>query len=75
MVAVQELFRTGGFGVVASIAKASGSDILIALSNIISRAHVMGFGVLVVLAILFLPNGVVGDWHKISRIFRRRRTA
>ncbi len=72
MVAVQELFRTGGFGLISGVAKASGSEILITMSEVIAKAHVMGFGILVVVAILFMPNGFVGDWHKITGIFRRR---
>lgn len=73
MVAVQELFRTGGFGVISQAAKASGSDVLISVSEIITKAHVMGFGILVVIAILFLPNGFVGDWNKIVKSVTRRR--
>jgi len=71
MVAVQELFRTGGFGIIAKLAKASGSDLIITISEFITRAHVMGFGILVVVAILFLPNGFVGDWAKIVRVVSR----
>jgi branched-chain amino acid transport system permease protein len=73
MVAVQELFRTGGFGIISKMAKATGSDIIITLSEFFTKAHVMGFGILVVLAILFLPNGFVGDWDKIVRIFYRKK--
>jgi branched-chain amino acid transport system permease protein len=73
MVAVQELFRTGGFGLVSKAAKASGSDLMIAASEVFTRAHVMGFGILVVVAILFLPNGFVGDWQKIVRFVTRRK--
>ena len=29
--------------------------------------YVLGFGILVVLVILVLPNGVVGDWQKIKK--------
>ena len=75
MVAVQELFRTGGFGIISKTAKASGSDLLISLSEFFTKAHVMGFGILVVLAILFLPNGFVGDWNKIvGLLYRRKRS-
>jgi branched-chain amino acid transport system permease protein len=28
---------------------------------------VLGFGILVIVVILYLPNGVVGDWKKIQR--------
>ena len=72
MVAVQELFRTGGYGLISKIAKASGSETIIALSEFITKAHVMGFGILVVVAILFLPNGFVGDWNKIIRLALRK---
>ncbi len=70
MVAVQELFRTGGFGVLIKAAKTSGSESLVAIVEFITKAHVMGFGILVVLTILYLPNGVVGDWKKIVRLGR-----
>jgi branched-chain amino acid transport system permease protein len=73
MVAVQELFRTGCFGLISTVAKASGSEILITMSEFVTKAHVMGFGILVVISILFLPNGFVGDWHKITGIFRRKK--
>jgi branched-chain amino acid transport system permease protein len=72
MVAVQELFRTGVFGLISKLAKASGYDTLITLSEFITKAHVMGFGILVVVAILFLPNGVVGDFPKLKRLFGMR---
>jgi branched-chain amino acid transport system permease protein len=36
-------------------------------------AHVLSFGILVILVIIFLPNGLVGDWVKIKRVFRLRR--
>jgi branched-chain amino acid transport system permease protein len=71
MVAVQEIFRTGGFGIITRLARSTGSDAVMAMAEFITRAHVMGFGVLVVLAILYMPNGVVGDWHKLARVFRR----
>jgi len=73
MVAVQELFRTGGFGLLMEAARATGSEALVHAAQVLTKAHVMGFGILVVVTILFLPNGVVGDWHKITGIFRRRR--
>jgi branched-chain amino acid transport system permease protein len=72
MIAVQELFRTGAFGAVSAIAKASGLEFLIAMANIITKAHVLGFGMLVVLVILFLPNGIVGDWQKIVGVVHRK---
>ncbi len=54
-------------------AKASGSETFISVSEFITKAHVMGFGILVVAAILFLPNGVVGDWNKITGLFFRKK--
>lgn len=69
MVAVQELFRTGGFGLIKYLAHATGSETVISISEVITKAHVMGFGILVVLSILYLPNGIVGDWPKIRRAF------
>jgi branched-chain amino acid transport system permease protein len=73
MVAVQELFRTGGFGIIMKTAKASESDLIIRIAEVITSAHVMGFGVLVVLSILYLPNGIVGDWDKIMRFITRKK--
>ncbi|MDI6722153.1 MAG: branched-chain amino acid ABC transporter permease [Candidatus Aenigmarchaeota archaeon] len=73
MVAVQELFRTGGYGIISKFAKASGSETFISISEFITKAHVMGFGILVVVAILFLPNGFVGDWNKIIRLVLRKK--
>jgi branched-chain amino acid transport system permease protein len=32
-----------------------------------SQAHALVFGLLVIFVILFLPNGIVGDWPKIKR--------
>ena len=65
MVAVHEFFRTGFFGLLKGMAVLTGSDSMITLAKTISHAHVLGFGVLVVLVILYLPNGIVGDWKKI----------
>ncbi|MFQ5431800.1 MAG: branched-chain amino acid ABC transporter permease [Nitrospinota bacterium] len=73
MVIVQELFRTAGFGFIASAAKASGSKTFIALAAYVTKAHVLGFGILVVLVIRYMPNGVVGDRHKFAEIFLRRK--
>ena len=73
MVAVQELFRTGAFGAVNAIAKASGSELLTTIANFVTKAHVLGFGMLVVLVIFFMPNGIVGDWQKLVRIVYRKR--
>jgi branched-chain amino acid transport system permease protein len=73
MVAVQELFRTGGFGLIAKGAQATGSEFIIEMAKVITKAHVMGFGILVVLSILYLPNGFVGDWDKILKFLRLKR--
>lgn len=71
MVAVHEFFRTGFFGFFKGLAALTGSDFLNMAAKYISQAHVLGFGILVVLVILLLPNGIVGDWNKIVRRFHR----
>ncbi len=64
MVAIQEFFRSGFFGLFDFL----GFE---AIGEVVRKAHVLGFGVLVVVVILFLPNGIVGDWAKIKRsVFR-----
>jgi branched-chain amino acid transport system permease protein len=71
MVAFQEIFRTGFFGLFDTLGKATGSSAFTSLSDAIHKAHVLGFGILVIVVILYLPNGVVGDWEKIKRnVFR-----
>jgi branched-chain amino acid transport system permease protein len=57
MVGIQELFRTAIFGLAP---------------HWISQGHAMAFGLLVVLTILFMSNGVVGDWGKIKKFFFRK---
>jgi branched-chain amino acid transport system permease protein len=57
MVGIQELFRTAFFGLAPKW---------------VSQGHAMAFGLLVVLTILFMSNGVVGDWVKIKRLFVRK---
>lgn len=69
MVAVHEFFRTGFFGFFKGLATITGSHFLNATAKYIGQAHVLGFGILVVLVILLLPNGIVGDWRKIVGIF------
>lgn len=70
MVAVHEFFRTGFFGFFKGLAALTGSDFLNVAAKYISHAHVLGFGILVVLVILMLPNGIVGDWNKLTgRLF------
>jgi branched-chain amino acid transport system permease protein len=72
MVAVSEIFRTGGFGLLDSLTKATGSHVIAVITNYVKAAHVLSFGVLVVLVILLLPNGIVGDWDRLKRaVFRR----
>ena len=56
MVFVQELFRSSFFGIGPSW---------------ISRMHALAFGALVVVVILTMAGGVVGDWHLLARRFRR----
>lgn len=71
MVTVQEMFRSGFFGLFKWLGAVSGSEGLARVADILTQAHVLGFGVLVVLVILVLPNGIVGDWEKIKRgVFR-----
>ncbi len=72
MVAISEIFRSGGFGLLDSLTKSTGSQILGVVTTYIKGAHVLSFGLLVILVILFLPNGIVGDWGKLKRaVFRR----
>ncbi len=67
MVGVHELFRTGFFGFFDWVARATEYDVLVLVADYVTHAHVLGFGVLVVLVILFLPNGIVGDKENIVR--------
>jgi branched-chain amino acid transport system permease protein len=56
MVGVQETFRSAFFGLAPKW---------------ISEGHALVFGLLVVFVIMFLANGIVGDWSKIKRnVFR-----
>lgn len=68
MVAVSEIFRTGGFGLLEGLTRLTGSPVMVVITKYVKEAHVLSFGVLVVLVILFLPNGVVGDWPKLKRV-------
>jgi len=71
MVAVQEFFRSGFFGLFDYIGKTTGSASFVSAAEVVRQAHVLGFGILVVVVILWLPNGIVGDWPKIRRnLFR-----
>ena len=56
MVGVQETFRSAFFGLAPKW---------------VSQAHALVFGLLVIFVIMFLANGIVGDWEKIKRsLFR-----
>jgi branched-chain amino acid transport system permease protein len=56
MVGVQETLRSAFFG---------------AAPRWVSQAHALVFGLLVICVIMFLANGIVGDWSKIKKsIFR-----
>jgi branched-chain amino acid transport system permease protein len=58
MVGVQETFRSAIFGLAPSW---------------VSESHALVFGLIVIFVILFLSNGVVGDWAKIKRhVFRMK---
>jgi branched-chain amino acid transport system permease protein len=69
MVAVHEFFRTGFFGLFKGLADLTGLVFFKVVASYLSKAHVLGFGILVILVILFLPNGIVGDWERIWRKF------
>lgn len=58
MVGLQETFRSSFFGLAP---------------RWISQAHALVFGLLVIFVIMFLANGIVGDWGKIRRhVFRMK---
>jgi branched-chain amino acid transport system permease protein len=57
MVGIQELFRTAVFGLAPKW---------------VSQGHALAFGLMVVLTILYLSNGLVGDWPKIKKIIFRK---
>lgn len=67
MVAVGEIFRSGGFGLLAKLSAATGSPFVDKLARFVAEAHVLSFGLLVVFVILFLPNGIVGDWEGVKK--------
>jgi branched-chain amino acid transport system permease protein len=73
MVAVSEIFRTGGFGALENLARATQSPFIAAITKYVKEAHVLAFGLLVVFVILFMPNGVVGDWQVVLEKIRSRR--
>ena len=58
MVGLQETFRSSFFGLAPKW---------------ISQAHALVFGLLVIFVIMFLANGIVGDWGKIKQhVFRMK---
>ncbi|MGC9029725.1 MAG: branched-chain amino acid ABC transporter permease [Desulfomonilaceae bacterium] len=67
MVAVQEIFRTAGFGLLPYLGKTTGWPFMATVTKYVSEAHVLSFGVLVILVILYLPNGIVGDWNVVKK--------
>ncbi len=67
MVALSELFRSGGFGTLASLSKATGWPFMLTVTKYVSEAHILSFGILVVLVIRYLPNGVMGEPEKLKR--------
>jgi branched-chain amino acid transport system permease protein len=58
MVGVQETFRSAFFGLAPKW---------------VSQGHALVFGLLVIFVIMYLANGIVGDWRKIRSIFSRAR--
>ena len=60
MVFVQELFRSSFFGLAPSW---------------VSRIHSLVFGILVIIVILYLAGGIVGDWHILKKKFKFIRPA
>ena len=77
MVALQELFRSGFFGGLVGLGKTTGWPFMTTVTKYVSEAHVLSFGILVVVVILYLPNGIVGDWEVLKRslLFRKRQTS
>jgi branched-chain amino acid transport system permease protein len=73
MVLVQEMFRTAGFGYIKAAAKFTDVPFLISASEQLTKGHALGFGILVVLVIRYMPNGVVGDWGKLMTALRLRK--
>ncbi len=73
MVLAQELFRTGGFGVITSLAESTGNASMITIANNMTQAHTLGFGILVVLVIRFMPNGIAGDWEMLVKAVTKKR--
>lgn len=77
MVAIDELFRSGGFGLLAALGKSTGWQFMDSVTKYVSQAHTLVFGILVIVVILYLPNGVVGDWEVVKKrlLFWKREAA
>jgi branched-chain amino acid transport system permease protein len=73
MVLVQEMFRTAGFGYIKAAARFTDAPFLISASEQLTKGHALGFGILVVLVIRYMPNGVVGDWEKLMTALKIRK--
>ncbi len=58
MIGIQETFRSAIFGLAPKW---------------VSQSHALVFGLLVIFVILYLANGIVGDWPKIKRLVVRSR--
>ncbi|MBU0516883.1 MAG: branched-chain amino acid ABC transporter permease [Proteobacteria bacterium] len=63
MVGVEEIFRSGLFGLLEAGTK---------VREYVEKADVLVFGLIVIVVILFMPNGVAGDWRKLLGLFKRR---
>ena len=64
---------SGFFGLLDYVGKNTGSAGVAKALEFVQHAHVLVFGILVVVVILFLPNGIAGDWEKIKRgVFRMK---
>ncbi|RJR32069.1 MAG: branched-chain amino acid ABC transporter permease [Desulfobacteraceae bacterium] len=58
MVGVQETFRSSFFGLAPKW---------------VSQGHALVFGLLVIFVIMFMANGIVGDWNKIRKVISGRK--
>jgi len=56
MVGIQETFRSSFFGLGPKW---------------VSQAHALVFGLLVIFVIMFMANGIVGDWSKIKKLYNQ----
>jgi len=76
MVVIDELFRSGGFGLLAALGKTMQWPFMESVTKYVSQAHTLVFGILVIVVILYLPNGVVGDWELVKKkiFFWKRQT-